>query len=122
MTTHPDNTSDTSDTSDYGDFTPDEEELVNELLAKAVSEYATALHSTASDSQTPDQPFPPVGDIEDYDHPHTRSPKILGREKLLSPRAQRIITTTGPSQIPGYGDSGTAFGKIDACDPRVKRN
>ena len=108
-----------SDSSDYGsDFSPEEDELLNELLAKAVAANATA-HSNATPS--PSSNFIPVttpvtqarsavattdptdiesghpavlaavvADIEDgiEDSPGVRLPKVLGREKPRSPWRQ----------------------------------
>ncbi|OGM48589.1 hypothetical protein ABOM_002476 [Aspergillus bombycis] len=75
--------------SDYGsDFTPDEEEVLNELLAQAVTEHA-ALHATPPPPQ-PSTTTPAakeinraVGDIEDcHVAPSSpRTPKVLGRQK-----------------------------------------
>jgi hypothetical protein len=100
--------------SDYGpDFTPDEEELVNNLLAKVAAEHAAALHSpAATDSPSLDQPpASPVADIEDYEAgPRFRSPKVRGREMLGSPRSRVVVG--GAGQTSGYG--GTALGKNEA--------
>ena len=90
------------DSSDYGsDFTPDEEELLNELLERVA---ATEHGATAETSSTPPPPPPSdeqqqslpdavhdlqplpqqpllVTDIEDYEVPHSvRFPRVLGRE------------------------------------------
>jgi len=107
------------DLSDYGsDFSPEEDELLNELLAKAVAPNAT-VHSNATPSSpsnlipaaTPVTPTRSVGhttdpkeiesrqpavfaalvaDIEDgiEDSPGVRLPKVLGREKPRSPERQ----------------------------------
>ncbi|RMZ47296.1 hypothetical protein CA14_001946 [Aspergillus flavus] len=77
--------------SNYGsDFTPDEEDILNELLAQAVTEHA-ALHATPP--PPPPQPSTtspaakrtnhPIGDIEDcHVAPSSpRTPKVLGRQK-----------------------------------------
>ncbi|KAE8375184.1 exonuclease V a 5' deoxyribonuclease-domain-containing protein [Aspergillus bertholletiae] len=77
--------------SNYGsDFTPDEEEVLNELLAQAASDHAT-LHATPS--RSPPQPSTTapaakgtnhaVSDIEDCHvaPPSPRTPKVLGRQK-----------------------------------------
>ncbi|KAJ5204676.1 uncharacterized protein N7498_005555 [Penicillium cinerascens] len=103
------------DSSDYGsDFTPDEEELLNELLSKAVAEHATI--DTPSPTPNPTEPaiedfdsrtistsepsdiasLQPavlaalVADIEDGvgDPPGVRLPKVLGRESPRSPWKQ----------------------------------
>ncbi|KAL4895813.1 exonuclease V [Aspergillus ambiguus] len=75
--------------SDYGsDFTPDEEELINELLAKAVAEHATTAARTTTPTPTTPEPLSqgaaaaPVGDIEDYGafSPSPRTPKVRGRQ------------------------------------------
>lgn len=91
--------------SDYGpDFTPDEEELVNDLLAKAIAGSAIALHSPPT--------APPVGDIEDYGaSPRIQSPKVLGRGRLGSPlqgHSSRLGAGRS-SQTPRDGD--TALGR-----------
>lgn len=80
---------DTLDTSsDYGsDFTPDEEETLNEL-AKAATEHA-ALHTTPPPPQqsttdtTVKETYFAVADIEDsYVAPSSpRTPRVLGRQK-----------------------------------------
>lgn len=106
-----------SDSSDYGsDFTPDEEEVLNELLSQAVAQHATVATPTstghipatptpaledasasASASTAVDlEPLQPavldalVADIEDAveDVPGVRVPKVLGREKPRSPWRQ----------------------------------
>lgn len=91
--------------SDYGlDFTPDEEELINNLLTKAIAEHAIAVHSLPT--------APPVRDIEDYGGPtRIQSPKVLGRVRLGSPPQGQSSRLDGrrPGQTPGYG--GTAFCK-----------
>ncbi|RMJ24488.1 hypothetical protein PHISP_04647 [Aspergillus sp. HF37] len=99
---------DDDSSSDYEpDFTADEEELVNNLLAKVAAEHATALHSPAATaSLSLDQPpAPPVADIEDYEDPRFRSPKMRGSEKLGSPRSPVVVGGSG--QTSGYG--GTAL-------------
>ncbi|PIG82576.1 hypothetical protein AARAC_011279 [Aspergillus arachidicola] len=81
----------TDNSSDYGsDFTPDEEDILNELLAQAVTEHA-ALHATppppppqpTTTSPTAKETNHPVGDIEDcHVAPSSpRTPKVLGRQK-----------------------------------------
>lgn len=101
------------DSSDYGsDFTPDEEELLNELLSKAVAEHATVATPistptptvpTIEDALTISTPEPTdteflqpniiaalVADIEDgVEDPYgVRVPKILGRDSPRSPWKQ----------------------------------
>lgn len=98
------------DSSDYGsDFTPDEEDLLNTLLSKAVAEHATDATPThtwlptptpierTTAPKTPDltdldslQPAVPalVADIEDGIEPVVRLPKVLGREGPRSPWRQ----------------------------------
>lgn len=101
------------DSSDYGsDFTADEEELLNELLSKAVAEHATIATPSPTpnptepaieDSHTVSTPEPTdieslqpavfaalVADIEDGvgDPPGIRLPKVLGRESPRSPWKQ----------------------------------
>jgi exonuclease V len=102
-----------SDSSGYGsDFTPDEEELLNELLSKAVAEHATVATPTSTPNHpvpviedaltvtTPEpadiESLPPavlavlVADIEDgvEDPRGVRLPKVLGRESPRSPWQQ----------------------------------
>lgn len=102
-----------SDSSEYGsDFTPDEEELLSELLAKAVAEHATVATPTSISNSTvpviedaltvstPEptdiEPLQPailaalVADIEDgvEDPRGVRVPKVLGRESPRSPWKQ----------------------------------
>lgn len=98
----------TSDSSDYGsDFTPEQEELLNELLCKAVAERATAttpattgavptIERADTIAATDLAPLQPavldalVADIEDgLEEPSSvRLPKVLGREKPRSPWRQ----------------------------------
>lgn len=105
------------DSSDYGsEFTPDEQELLSELLARVVApEHQTSTTTTAtttaeetttiattSDSQQQLlteillddlQPLSDpliVSDIEDYEVPHSaRVPRVLGRE-AWSPATKRV--------------------------------
>lgn len=75
------------DSSDYGsDFTPDEEELLNELLARA-DQPATPPEQKAEEAAAQLSDLKPlqesllVTDIEDNEIPHSaRVPKVLGRE------------------------------------------
>ena len=86
------------DSSDYGsDFTPDEEELLNDLLARVATQCGTGSSPavTALQGQTRGatvQPSAslPVGDIEDYGHNDTynygnedssSAVRVLGRGK-----------------------------------------
>ncbi|KAL5364703.1 exonuclease V [Aspergillus floccosus] len=91
--------------SDYGsDFSPDEEELINELLAKAVAEHTT----TAPSPTTPEPPsqtetLAAVGDIEDYyeGFPSSpRTPRVLGRQKFAW-QVSRVCHGTVPSRANG---------------------
>ncbi|KAL2006701.1 hypothetical protein VTN00DRAFT_9369 [Thermoascus crustaceus] len=102
-----------NDSSDYGsDFTPEEEELLNELLANVATQHAATTRSatativeSAADSQEQNlQPTLLVGDIEDYEeHPKSpRTPKKLGREKCIPPWAGTQQNRTAPLHwIPG---------------------
>lgn len=105
------------DSSDYGsDFTPDEEELLNDLLSKAVASPATAdANSIAVAKQQDLESLQPavlaalVADVEDgiEGPPSVRLPKVLGREKPRSPWRQA-------SQRPWFGpgaSSGAAAGR-----------
>lgn len=68
--------------SNYGsDFTPEEEEQLNELLAQATE---PATPGNPADLQAPPQPVAfTVGDIEDYGAlPSVRSRRILGKENF----------------------------------------
>jgi exonuclease V len=106
---------DNDDSSDYGsEFTPDEEELLNELLARVAPERqipttttttATALATTTTTTSEPQQqsltevllhdlqPLSDpliISDIEDYEVPHSaRVPRVLGRE-AWSPATNRV--------------------------------
>lgn len=104
--------------SDYGpDFTPDEEELVNDLLAKAATEHSPTAETPAS---SPHKSVRNIEDIEDYgDRSPARSPKVRGREKPGSPYKRRTTWQafsprssqgTRSSQTPGY--VGTACGEV----------
>ncbi|KAI7973644.1 hypothetical protein EIK77_004250 [Talaromyces pinophilus] len=104
------------DSSDYGsEFTPDEEELLNELLARVVTpdhqtSTITTATTTAEETSTTTtsesqqqlltevllddlQPLSDpliISDIEDYEVPHSaRVPKVLGRE-AWSPATKRV--------------------------------
>jgi exonuclease V len=104
--------------SDYGsDFSPDEEELINELLAKAVAEHATT--GTTATAASPTTPEPPsqaeilaaVGDIEDYYEgvlPGPLTPRVLGRQKPAW-QVSRVRHGAVPSRANGTpGNDGTA--------------
>lgn len=102
------------DSSDYGsDFTPDEQELLSELLARVVApehQTSTVTTTTAEETTTATtsesqqqllaelllddlQPLSDpliVSDIEDYELPHSvRVPRVLGRE-AWSPGTKRV--------------------------------
>lgn len=63
-----------SDASDYGDFTLDEQEIINGLLANTTPENTTA-----------DEPLE-LTDIEDYEDPRgVHLPKTLGKELWAAP-------------------------------------
>lgn len=117
--------------SDYGpDFTAEEEELVNELLAKIASEHAAVPPPTTPDrhqpgpppppqNQSPHQPVATVTDIEDYNEGRSRarSPKVRGREKLASPWSRKTTfqhssprAPRGSNQV--SGNPGTAHGMV----------
>ena len=67
--------------SDYGDFTLDEQELINELLANIQPENTIAT--------TADEPLV-LTDIEDYEEPTGIClPKTLGKELWINPGAQQ---------------------------------
>ena len=88
---------DSDDSSDYGsDFTPEQEALVDELLANATGtgnapapttavEAVTAATTTTAISNTFVEPTVATVDIEDYYAAHSQSsprvPRVLGREK-----------------------------------------
>jgi exonuclease V len=114
---------DFDDSSDYGsDFTPDEEELLNDLLAKVATGHATveassataaatatATATTTTASKTVQATVTAVADIEDYaETPASqRVPKVLGREKpgfLWQKRKAWQVSTSagaGPDQVSG---------------------
>lgn len=102
---------DNDDSSDYGsEFTPDEEELLNELLTRVAPDRqipttTTALATTTTTTSEPQQqsltevllydlqPLSDpliISDIEDYEVPHSaRVPRVLGRE-AWSPATKRV--------------------------------
>jgi exonuclease V len=114
------------DSSDYGsEFTPDEEELLNELLARVVAPGrqipATTITTTAEETTTTTtsesqqqlltelllddlQPLSDpliVSDIEDYEVPHSaRVPRVLGRE-AWSPPTKRVWQQRQQNQTGG---------------------
>ncbi|KAJ9272834.1 hypothetical protein DTO212C5_1095 [Paecilomyces variotii] len=121
---------DESGGSDYGsDFTPDEEELLNELLAKAAATHQRAATASQDHFQIPAtttataveveeeeeeeeevsrqdlqslQPNSVIGDIEDYGDLRTaRVPKVLGREKWRATLAPRVRLVEHPDSIEG---------------------
>jgi hypothetical protein len=66
------------DASDYGDFTLDEQEIIQELLANIAPGNATA-----------EEPLE-LTDIEDYEEPRgVRLPKTLGKELWVPPWMQQ---------------------------------
>ncbi|CAG8192556.1 unnamed protein product, partial [Penicillium nalgiovense] len=132
------------DDSDYGsDFTPDEEDLLNELLNKAVAEHATDTDATSISTltwistPTPVEPITApkspelaeleslqpaalealVADIEDgVEPPSVRLPKVLGREGTRSPWRQ---WQPRPGQAVRWGPSASAMGR---SNPRAGNN
>ena len=99
--------------SDYGsDFTPEEEEQLNELLAQAATEGATPGHPV---DQTSPQPVAcTVGDIEDYGAlSPVRSRRILGKQNI--DHWQREAWEVGSSSQTSDLD-GTALGMNSALD------
>lgn len=119
------------DCSDYGsDFTPDEEELLNELFAKAIAEHAsqtppapTTLESTYTTPAAELADLQPavleelVADIEDgvEDLPAVRLPRVLGREKRppwrhSSQQTQRSGPAPGWSTVAGRACQGAGIG------------
>lgn len=125
---------DKSDSSDYGsDFTPDEEQILSELLTQAVAEHASAVDATASSA------YPPVteenalntaavaeltdlnslnpaavADIEDglESPPGVRLPKVLGRErKPRSPWRQSNQPYRSSQTNPGSNNRNSPFGE-----------
>ncbi|KAF7517365.1 hypothetical protein PCG10_001282 [Penicillium crustosum] len=122
--------------SDYGsDFTPDEEDLLNDLLNKAVAEHATDPDATfistpiwistptpiehITSPKSPDlvdlETLQPealaalVADIEDGIEPaRVRSPKVLGREGPRSPWRQ---SQPRPGQAVRWGAGASSAGK-----------
>jgi exonuclease V len=105
------------DSSDYGsDFTPDEQELLNELLETVTATTTTTTTVSESESESEKQPPTPeqirpdlqtvqhlfVTDIEDYEVPHpARSPRVLGREAWSASRrvwlTQKNLQPSSPS-------------------------
>ncbi|KAA8651733.1 exonuclease V [Aspergillus tanneri] len=98
-----------NDSSDYGsDFTPDEEEILNELLVRVDPERATEVDATIATTAPAQPPLQStittttvVQDIENYNEvPSTgRPPRVLGRQK---PAWQIARTQSGP---PAAGSS-----------------
>jgi exonuclease V len=128
---------DKSDSSDYGsDFTPDDEQILSELLAQAVADHASAVDATASSAHPPvtenatntaaaaelfdlNSLNPAaVADIEDglESPPGVRLPKVLGREREShSPWRQSnqpfrsSQTSQGPNNRDSpFGETGTS--------------
>ncbi|PYI11859.1 hypothetical protein BO78DRAFT_303321 [Aspergillus sclerotiicarbonarius CBS 121057] len=100
---------DSDSSTDYGsDFSPEEEALLNDLVAKV----APDPHTTATVTPTPalSQPPPPavtpvVRDIEDQyaDPSSNRVPRVLGREKpVWQIQSNRPGGGARPAPIPGY--------------------
>ena len=108
------------DSSDYGsDFTPEQEALVDELLANATGTENASAPTTAIDNtpiQAPVEPTVAAVDIEDFYNAHSQSsprvPRVLGREK---PGASWQLYKTTHASSPGTSsqrpdDVGAAFG------------
>jgi exonuclease V len=109
--------------SDYGsDFTPDEEEVLNDLLAKAATEHA-ALHATSVTSPplqesrttttvTAKEVNIAVGDIEDcyVASASPRTPKVLGRQKSVWQISRTWSSPVAGRAGPMARDGGAAFG------------
>lgn len=130
---------DESGGSEYGsDFTPDEEELLNELLAKAAATHQRAATASQDHFDIPAtttataveveeeeevsrqdlqslQPNLVIGDIEDYGDPRTaRVPKVLGREKWSPRKTQQVLWPWRPASSQDRSNVGSARGMF-AC-------
>ena len=119
---------DSDDSSDYGsDFTPEQEALVDELLANATGtgnapapttavEAVTAATTTTAISNTFVEPTVATVDIEDYYAAHSQSsprvPWVLGREKPGT-SWQLYKTTHAPSPRGSQSALGTSSQKPD---------
>ncbi|GKZ19954.1 hypothetical protein AbraIFM66951_002797 [Aspergillus brasiliensis] len=114
--------SDSSGSTDYGsDFSPEEDALLTDLLAKigpdrhATPTTAPAEAATAADSHPPlSQVVPVIRDIEDQyaDPSDSRVPRVLGREKPTWPQRNWTNRPRGggarSTAIPGYGRAASA--------------
>ncbi|KAJ5514984.1 Mpv17/PMP22 [Penicillium fimorum] len=135
------------DDSDYGsDFTPDEEDLLNNLLNKAAAEHATAADADATSISTtwtstptsieqitaPKSPEPAdleslrpaalgalVADIEDGIEPSVRLPKVLGRER---PRSTWRQSQPRPGQAVRWVANASARGVSNSRARNSNRN
>ncbi|KAJ5184351.1 Mpv17/PMP22 [Penicillium cf. griseofulvum] len=130
--------------SDYGsDFTPDEEDLLNNLLNKAVAEYATAdadatsFSTTWISTPTPIEQIaapksPELADFESLqpavlealvadieDEPSVRLPKVPGRER---PRSVWRQSQPRPGQAVRWGANASARGRPNTCAHNSNRN
>jgi exonuclease V len=130
--------------SDYGsDFTPDEEDLLNNLLNKAVAEYATAdadatsFSTTWISTPTPVEQItapksPELADLESLqpaalkalvadieDEPSVRLPKVLGREK---PRSTWRQSQPPPGQAVRWGANASARGRTNPLARNSNKN
>lgn len=119
---------DSDDSSDYGsDFTPEQEALVDELLANATGtrnasapttavEAVAAATTTTAISNTFVEPTVATVDIEDYYAAHSQSsprvPRVLGREKPGT-SWQLYKTTHAPSPRRSQSALGTSSQKPD---------
>lgn len=119
---------DSDDSSDYGsDFTPEQEALVDELLANATGtrnasapttavEAIAAATTTTAISNTFVEPTVATVDIEDYYATHSQSsprvPRVLGREKPGT-SWQLYKTTHAPSPRGSQSALGTSSQKPD---------
>lgn len=119
---------DSDDSSDYGsDFTPEQEALVDELLANATGtrnasapttavEAIAAATTTTAISNTFVEPTVATVDIEDYYATHSQSsprvPRVLGREKPGT-SWQLYKTTHAPSPRRSQSALGTSSQKPD---------
>ncbi|KAJ5834158.1 Mpv17/PMP22 [Penicillium robsamsonii] len=135
------------DDSDYGsDFTPDEEDLLNNLLNKAITEHATAANADATsilttwistptpveqitapkspeladlESLRPAAPEALVADIEDGIEPSVRLPKVLGREW---PRSTWRQSQPQSGQAVRWGANASARGMSNSRACNSNRN
>ncbi|KAL7661792.1 hypothetical protein ACMYSQ_001166 [Aspergillus niger] len=125
-----DDSDDSSSTTDYGsDFSPEEDALLTDLLAKIAPDrhaITTTAPAEAAAHPPPSQVAPVIRDIEDQyaDPSNSWVPRVLGREKPTWPQRNWANRPGGggarAAAIPGYGRAASAFSRASEFDRRAR--